>query len=72
MIKVRVDWHSRCPGCGTQLVIDFFDESDEHQVCPWCGCECKMDRGSRYEEMKRYIEKAVREIEEKTNSTIFA
>lgn len=67
MIKLRVEWHHKCPGCGTRLVVDFFDELAGSEVCPWCGCACDISTDVGYREMKRYIEQVVKEVESKAN-----
>ena len=37
MIKLKIEWHKECPSCGTELIIDFFDNGAEQCNCPWCG-----------------------------------
>ncbi len=68
MIRLRVDWHSQCPGCGTQLAVDFLEGSSDYAICPWCGRRYETDRGQNQDELKDYIRKAVQELEEKVNT----
>ncbi len=70
MIKVRVDWHHKCPGCGTGLALDFFDDSIERQTCAWCGVECEINRRVNPDELKEYVLRSVRAIEDKANGKI--
>lgn len=37
MIKVKVDWHQRCPSCDTELVVDMLAPGVTPADCPWCG-----------------------------------
>ena len=69
MIKVKVDWRQKCPGCGTEVVVDFFDESVVRQACPWCGRQCEMERTTD-DELRRYISRSVREIEDRANEKL--
>lgn len=68
MIRLRVDWHSQCPGCGTQLAVDFLESSSDYAICPWCGHRYEIDRGRSQEELKTYVKKAVKEIEDRVNT----
>ena len=68
MIRLRVDWHSQCPGCGTQLAVDFLTNSSDCVVCPWCGYRYEIDRDQSRDEVKDYVKEAVREIEKKANT----
>lgn len=68
MIRLRVDWHSQCPGCGTQLAMDFLENSSDCAICPWCGCRYELDCEHSREQVKDYVMEAVREIEEKVNT----
>ena len=68
MIKLRVDWHSQCPGCGTQLAVDFLQGLSVTVVCPWCGCMYESDGIADYDKLKRYLENAIGELESKANS----
>ena len=70
MIKLRVEQHHKCLGCGTGLVVDFFDKSIERQTCPWCGVECKVDRCANDDELREYVLRSVEAIEEKANGKI--
>ena len=70
MIRVRVDWHAQCPGCRTQLAVDFFEDSFDCAVCPWCGHVYKIERGPGQAQTKAYIGKAIRELEKKANEGI--
>ncbi|MHB9038189.1 MAG: hypothetical protein ACYC64_16155 [Armatimonadota bacterium] len=67
MIKLRVEWHHKCQGCGTKLVADFFADLTEDLVCPWCGLPCPSAQSACDDETRGYIEGAVAEIEEKVN-----
>lgn len=67
MIKVRVDWHHKCPGCGTEIVTDYFDDSPHCRGCPWCGCAGDHDPAVDSCELRSYVLEAVREIEERAN-----
>lgn len=68
MIRLRVDWHSQCPDCGTQLAVDFFGSVSDCIVCPWCGCVCETDRVSRHDELRHYLKEAVEELESNVNT----
>lgn len=68
MIKVRVDWHSQCPGCGAQLAVDFLENSADCTICPWCGYLCEIDYGPDQEKTRLYIQQAIIELEEKANA----
>lgn len=68
MIRLRVDWHSQCPSCGTQLAVDFLESSSDFAICPWCGCRYKTGGGHGNEELKEYVRKAVRELEDRVNT----
>jgi hypothetical protein len=70
MIKVRVDWHSLCPGCGTQLAVDFFGGSSDRVICPWCGYLYETDHASRRDELRQYLESAIKELESNVNAEI--
>jgi hypothetical protein len=65
MIKLRVEWHHKCPCCGTKLVVDFFDELADSAICPWCGCTCEPK--ANVLELKRYLDRAVKDNEAKAN-----
>lgn len=65
-----MDWHEKCPGCGTDVVVDFFDESVAQQMCPWCGHECEMEPRASSDELQRYISESVREIEDRANERL--
>ncbi len=65
-----MDWHQKCPGCGTDVVVDFFDESVARQTCPWCGHECEMGRRANNGELQRYISDSIREIEDRANGRL--
>jgi len=69
MIKLRVEWHRACPSCGTELVTDFFENSNEQIACPWCGCTAGKSSGRLDVELRDYVQNAVRDIEEKANTT---
>ena len=72
MIKLRVEWRHDCPGCGTQLVIDFLDDPAEVCSCPWCG---RVESGkirANEDELRSYISQAVRKIEQKANGKLTA
>ena len=72
MIKLRVQWYHDCPGCGTQLVIDFLEDPAEVCACPWCGHAVGSALCANEDELRSYISKAVREIERKANSKLTA
>ena len=69
MIKLRVEFHHKCPGCGTELVVDFLGEPMDCQVCPWCGCTCEADQ-IEDSELKECVAKAVEDLEKKVNEKI--
>lgn len=69
MIKLRVEWHRTCPGCGTALVVDFLDESADLVACPWCGAECGHGCSDGNGELRKYVSRAVLEIETKANGS---
>jgi rRNA maturation endonuclease Nob1 len=68
MIKLRVEYHHICSGCGTELVVDYFDDSSNRRVCPWCGVDCKPIHSAGDAELKNYIHKAVQDIETRANN----
>ena len=68
MIRIRVDWHSQCPGCGTELAVDFFDDLPECAICPWCGYLYDIDRCTDHDETREFLRKAARELEDKVNA----
>lgn len=70
MIRLRVDWHCQCPGCGTQLAVDFFENSADCAICPWCGFLYDVNCGTDQDEVREYVSRAVKEIEEKANSKV--
>jgi hypothetical protein len=71
MIRLRVEWHDRCPGCGVRLVVDFLDESGDFRSCPWCGCTWESDpRAGARDGLKSYLLRSTREIEETANAQI--
>ncbi|MCE5321903.1 hypothetical protein LLG46_01150 [bacterium] len=72
MIKIKVEWRYRCPSCGTELVSDFFADSAEGLSCPWCGSMCPDARSSCDDEIKSYIERVVRETEQRANGILTA
>lgn len=65
MIKVRVDWHHRCPCCGTVVVVDFLGEPPDAVVCPWCGGTSSLEGCVDNGELRDYVSKAVTEIEQR-------
>lgn len=70
MIKLRVEWRCECSGCGTELVTDFFDDSMDVVACPWCGCPADSPHNSCSDELRKFIDKSIREIEDKANGKI--
>jgi phage/plasmid primase-like uncharacterized protein len=70
MIKLRVEWHHTCPGCGTRLVIDFLDDSANNCVCPWCGCRDGLDRRAEDTGLRDFVARAAKELEEKANDDL--
>lgn len=70
MIKLRVEWHHKCLGCGTQLVTDFLDDSDQILACPWCACSCEPQEIASNGELREYVFRAVKQIEETANGKI--
>lgn len=70
MIRVRVDWHAQCPGCRTQLAVDYFEDSFGCAICPWCGHIYRIERGPDQAEIREYIGKAIRKIESKVNDGV--
>ena len=67
MIKLRVEFHHKCPGCGTELVVDYLGEPVCCQVCPWCGSNCETDQNREDGELREYIIKSVKDLEKKAN-----
>ncbi len=67
MIRIRVDWHAKCPKCTTQLAVDYFDDTTATAICPWCGEVCHINKGPEHAEVKKYIGKAIRRIENHAN-----
>lgn len=67
MIRIRVDWHAKCPKCQTQLAVDYFDESPECATCPWCGHICRIDKGPEQAEVRKFVGKAIKRIESQAN-----
>lgn len=70
MIKVRVDWHHKCMACGTSVVIDFVMNSSDVVVCPWCGCATILDQTLSDEDLRLYLLKTAREMEERANAKL--
>ena len=70
MIKLRVEWHNKCPDCGTEIVADFFDDAEKVCVCLWCGRSYQSDCDARRSELKQYIMQATSEIECQANTEI--
>ena len=70
MIKLRVERYHDCPGCGTQLVIDFLGDPAEACACPWCGRADSSGLCASEDELRSYISKAVRDIEQKADSKL--
>ncbi len=70
MIKLRVEWHHSCPSCGTQLVVDFLNDSIERCECPWCGLSASTGPGAVDDELRQYIVQAVSNIESTANDRI--
>ena len=70
MIRVRVDWRQDCPGCGTELVANFLDDSACRAACPWCGCEGALSAMPDCAELRDYLSRAISEIEVKANTGI--
>ena len=69
MIKLKVEWHFECQACGTDLVVDYFD-SLSAQPCPWCGCAVESTMCECQGELKRYISRSIKEIEDRANSGV--
>lgn len=72
MIKLRVEWRHKCHDCGTELVSDFFADSTEGLSCPWCGSPCPNLCDICDDDVRNYIERVVKETEEKVNGRITA
>ena len=70
MIRLRVEWRCECSGCGTELVTDFFYDSMDVGACPWCGCTSKPALDSLNAGAREYIEKSIKQIEDKANGKI--
>lgn len=71
MIRLRVEWHDTCPGCGVRLVIDFLDESGDFPICPWCGYKWGSDpRSGAGDGLRGYLLRSTREIEQTANGQI--
>jgi len=70
MIKLRVEWHHHCPSCGTQLVVDFLDDSTEPCACPWCGLSDGTGPCAVGDDLRQYITQAVSDIESTANNRI--
>jgi len=68
MIRVRVDWQSQCPGCGTQLAVDFLENLPDSTICPWCGHVCAIGHQPDYDQIRSTLRKAARELEDQANA----
>ncbi len=69
MIKLRVDWHRKCPDCGTEVVVDFLDESAIDVRCPWCGQACESEKDKNSAELRDFLAKSISELEKKANDS---
>jgi|GEM_PF-1045009 len=73
MLKLRVEWHHRCPSCGVQLVVDFLDDSVDCDACPWCGCIADIDLHTKVaNDLRDNLARAAREIEKVANNRLMA
>lgn len=70
MIKLKIEWHKECPSCGTELIIDFFDNSSEQCNCPWCGASTGVTTKSVDGELRDYLMHTFKTIEENANNGI--
>jgi len=68
MIKLRVEWHCKCPGCGTELVVDYLVDSLSEQICPWCGARAACEKSDK-EQMRDFLTQAVERLENEVNSS---
>jgi predicted RNA-binding Zn-ribbon protein involved in translation (DUF1610 family) len=72
MIKLKIEWHKECLSCGTELIIDFFDNSIEQCNCPWCGASTGVAAKSVDDDLRNYLMNTFRIIEEDANNGIKA
>jgi len=70
MIRVRVDWQSQCPGCGTKLAVDFLDNMPDYTICPWCGSVCSIDVQPNHDQIKSLLQKATKKLEDQANGKV--
>ena len=70
MIKLKVEWRHRCRDCGTEIASDFFADSTEDMACPWCGSPYPSASSVCDDDLRDYVERVVREAEQKANGMI--
>lgn len=67
MIKLRVEWHHKCPKCGTEVVADFFSDAEDICTCLWCGFLDQSACDAHRSDLQEYIIKAASELECQAN-----
>jgi len=73
MLKLRVEWHHRCPSCGVQLVVDFLDDSADCSACPWCGHLADVNMHTKIaNDLRDDLARAAKELEETANDRLTA
>lgn len=73
MLKLRVEWHHRCPSCGVHLVVDFLDDSVDCGACPWCGYIADIDLHAKVtNDLRHSLARAAKEIEKAANDRLIA
>jgi hypothetical protein len=70
MIKLKVEWRQKCPGCGVQLVVDFLTDAYGCRVCPWCGCNHNGDLRTASEEVQEFVTRSMNRLEGRANRLI--
>ncbi len=68
MIKLRVEYHQKCHNCDTELIVDFFSDTQHEDFCPWCGLSiCNVDTLADIS-LKKRIQEAVKQFEDQLNN----
>ena len=71
MIKLKVYWNQACISCGTELSIDYLEESPKYVSCPWCGADVRIDIHNDNPISRQKVAEAVRKLEEEINADFY-